>query len=415
MASSAQLKNPSRIIFLLFSLSILFFIVTAFCLTELSKTQSHKLLTYEVSILVRGNGRLLLSGNLRAFVEAISLNHDAFYIEIKSRAEAKTFLFGNSSLLDSSCVSVPYYEYDIRYCRPYAVPWESLYSIAGLYFLFLLATLRFLKKLNENLLKSFKDFFGIVQIPFSNDMNLGKAWDITFHLADTFSNSRQKIIDLEKEKTHMAIARQVAHDIRSPLAALEVFLRETNQTDSLAVKALARIKGIANDLLSRPNLAVDSVITISNKDVEKFDIRAASQSIVAEKNALIANFKIGLVARDRPILLVANESAFSRILSNILNNSIESLGESRNPKIEVILDEFENHIFVTIRDNGCGIPKNILEKIGEEGFSHGKTNGHGLGIFSAKNWMESIGGELIINSHLGLGTQVILKFPGRIQ
>mgnify|MGYP001585236637 CR=1 FL=1 len=67
-----------------------------------------------------------------------------------------------------------------------------------------------------------------------------------------------------------------------------------------------------------------------------------------------------------------------------------------------------------MRDNGQGIPKNILEKLGEKGVSHGKegsTSGSGLGIYHAKKAIESFKGKFEILSREGLGTTITITFP----
>ena len=66
---------------------------------------------------------------------------------------------------------------------------------------------------------------------------------------------------------------------------------------------------------------------------------------------------------------------------------------------------------ITIEDNGCGIPRDILEQLRVKGFSYKKKGGHGLGLEYARKTINDFGGNLKIHSTLGKGTTVVTTFP----
>ena len=77
----------------------------------------------------------------------------------------------------------------------------------------------------------------------------------------------------------------------------------------------------------------------------------------------------------------------------------------------VSLSSDNGKIFLVIKDNGKGIPPEILIKLGQRGETHGKAGGSGLGLFHARTTAESWGGSLVITSELGKGTTVKIKLP----
>lgn len=100
------------------------------------------------------------------------------------------------------------------------------------------------------------------------------------------------------------------------------------------------------------------------------------------------------------------ESEFNRILSNIINNAIEAT-EGDSIEIQISNRKIKNQIVLSIQDRGKGIPSDVIDRLGEEGFSFGKTNeGSGLGLFHAKQYLNSIGGSLSIFSQQNQGTLV---------
>jgi hypothetical protein len=64
-----------------------------------------------------------------------------------------------------------------------------------------------------------------------------------------------------------------------------------------------------------------------------------------------------------------------------------------------------------VADNGKGIPKEILERLGERGFTHGKPGGSGLGLYHARSTFALWGGSLSIKSSVGRGTTVEVRLP----
>jgi sensor histidine kinase regulating citrate/malate metabolism len=94
-------------------------------------------------------------------------------------------------------------------------------------------------------------------------------------------------------------------------------------------------------------------------------------------------------------------------LSNLLNNAYESLRDKR--KIIIRIDDTKNQIVLTVVDFGCGIPKNKIDSVlrGESL----KAKGHGIGLSSAFQYMQSIGGQLLLRSNEKEGTEIQLFFP----
>lgn len=204
------------------------------------------------------------------------------------------------------------------------------------------------------------------------------------------------------------ISRQVAHDIRSPVAALGVAVENlpglASEVLQIIEDSITRINDIANDLLDR-NLK-DRIKVFNPNDI--------ILKIVSEKKLIFLDidavaFHLVLSSDDQMQILM-DQTDFSRIISNILNNAIESLQESkRSINISTFIDKSIN---IVIEDFGKGIPEDIISKIGAKGFSYGKSgSGSGLGLFHAIETVRVYGGELSIKSKLGIGTQIHIALP----
>jgi signal transduction histidine kinase len=107
------------------------------------------------------------------------------------------------------------------------------------------------------------------------------------------------------------------------------------------------------------------------------------------------------------MIVRANATELERVLSNILNNAIEASHSKK--QIDIYLNPNDAKKLI-LADQGVGIPSHIISKLGTKGATFGKTHGTGLGLFHAKNCMESWGGTLHVQSIEQKGTTVLLGF-----
>ena len=215
---------------------------------------------------------------------------------------------------------------------------------------------------------------------------------------------------LEAKKTKLDIARQVAHDIRSPLTALEIVSQKMPQADEvtdLVVTAAQRIKKIADDLLNHDSYNNDDSYTPQAYTVDQ--LQNLVSDIVKEKELTLNGLDVDIVFDKelRNLGVIYNEVWLGRIVSNILNNAYEAQKQER---LKVGIDfELQDQFFVIhISDNGEGFQKPALEQFGKEGFTT-KVRGKGIGLSSALRTVKEWGGSIEIDSEINIGSTVHLK------
>jgi signal transduction histidine kinase len=235
-----------------------------------------------------------------------------------------------------------------------------------------------------------------------NDPNFQGLYQKTHDLMANLRNAMLVKNRYEVEKERLSLARQVAHDIRSPLAALKT-LNEMNLISDESSKkmyemSLERMNTIAEDLLTK---------TKSSKQVISCNIKVLVEELIEEKKIFIPeNVKVHCELNEMNALLIPSD--FKRIISNIINNCIESFETNGFIEIKSHISELKSTLIIS--DNGRGIPEDVLKELGTKELTHGKTDGNGLGIYHAANTLRSWGGDLSIHSLLGKGTIVTLEF-----
>lgn len=222
---------------------------------------------------------------------------------------------------------------------------------------------------------------------------------------------RQKVlIENENIKVAEQIARQVSHDIRSPLAALKMALEDSEsiptEQRTIIRSSVQRINDIANNLLnSGKNEKKNSEINIEL-------LGPLVDSLVSEKRMQYRD-KIGIqiecdLNNSYGIFAKINSVELKRVLSNLINNAVEAMGSTGTVVVKISKIS-EEKILLSVSDNGKGMPEHVLKKLGEKGFSHGKIgqeSGSGLGFHHAKETIESFGGKLDVESVVGSGTTI---------
>jgi len=214
----------------------------------------------------------------------------------------------------------------------------------------------------------------------------------------------EKILQLESLKIQKNILRQFTHDIRSPLLVIADMFNLNYENDkevsTLLKSSVSRVLEMSNEFLSDKSLSIISV-----------DINQLVKEIIAEKIIQFRNLnpQINFESRLENSYVNINKVEFSRSLSNLLNNSLESNNQNL-PKIDLLIFKIEDILQVHISDNGQGISSENLRLIEHGNFST-KSDGSGLGILGVKKWLSQINGSFSIKSQLGYGTIVELQIP----
>ncbi|MDR3490980.1 MAG: HAMP domain-containing sensor histidine kinase [Gammaproteobacteria bacterium] len=231
-----------------------------------------------------------------------------------------------------------------------------------------------------------------------------------------------QLIEKIKKDSHDAaigkMAVQVAHDIRSPLAALDVAtaaISSIPEEQRLIVRnATQRINDIANNLLiQRRKGDIEKVSNMSISTEKVSLIFSMLDTLLSEKRAeyggLSIQFDLNIEDGAHMIFSKVNPIEFKRMISNIINNSVEATHESGF--VTVSLRKNSHYGIIEISDNGCGIPKEVVEKLFSSDVSFGKKDGYGLGLQHAYTTLVSMGGKIEVNSELHQGTVVNIYLP----
>ncbi len=230
-------------------------------------------------------------------------------------------------------------------------------------------------------------------------------------------------VDVRKKAQYEAesiTAKQVAHDIRSPLACLNLLLSYVTDLPEnhrvLMRASIQRITDVANVLQSKAK-KINTLIELEPQP-KTIMISSLLELLVTEKRiqlGLSTTVCIDLnIDKAYGLFAKINVTEFERVLSNLLDNSLEAFDDTPH-HILIVVDYAVNEIIIRIEDDGKGIPAHLLDKMGTYGFSYGKdhlkSSGSGIGLYHAIKTIDWFGGTLTVHSTLDVGTSIVIKLP----
>ncbi len=202
--------------------------------------------------------------------------------------------------------------------------------------------------------------------------------DLTTRVSIRSKGRGDEVTDLVRDFNRMAerieklmlaqkqLVRDVSHELRSPLARLNVALGLARRTASPAAAApLDRIEQEAERL----NEMIGELLTLSllESDSARFDKESFDLSDVVDEVVRDADFEAA--SRNRrvsydaagPLMMAGNREMVRRALENVVRNAVRYTAEGTS--VEVTMEESSNHAVVRVRDYGPGVPEDVLQHI----------------------------------------------------
>lgn len=231
----------------------------------------------------------------------------------------------------------------------------------------------------------------------------------------------------EMEKLRMEFFANISHEFKTPvnliysaLQLLELKLKNNRDRDGdiyinyikMAKQNVFRLLKLINNLIDSTKLEAG----FFNVNIKNHDIVSCVEDITmsicnfAEKNKISITFD----TEEEEKIIAFDFNHLERILLNVLSNAIKFNRENGN--IDVYISFDDKYANISIKDTGIGIQKDkidlLFHRFKKINNRLTKVNeGSGIGLYIAKELVKINGGDMIVNSELGEGTEFIIKLP----
>lgn len=227
-------------------------------------------------------------------------------------------------------------------------------------------------------------------------------------------------------EVRMTFFSKMSHELRTPLNAI------CGLTDLLRAKPLEKEDKEYVETISASGKTmltmINSILDISKMNADKLNIKEERYNIwnVIKDSMQIALFsikneKISFIKKidaQLPEYLIGDEIGISRILVNLLHNALKFTKEG-SITLTVLWKEDEGRggiLSIEVKDTGSGIKQNELRAIFEDyvqgdNAQYSKYMGTGLGLTVCRNYAESMGGKISVESEYGSGSTFFVEIP----
>lgn len=236
------------------------------------------------------------------------------------------------------------------------------------------------------------------------------------------------------DKDRKQFVTDVSHELRTPLTGIHAYL-ETLLAGAWKDREVApRFLGVTQSETDRMIRMVRNLLTLSRLDSgrqrmnpELVNINELITHILNKYRLLIKHHdQIGpgiKVNRDYHIVAKVDQQSlwvevdidrFTQVIDNILNNALKYSPDGG--RIICSLYEIQNHVIISIADQGIGIPrdaqKHVFDRFYRVDKSRARSNGGtGLGLSICKEVVEALGGQIWVESTEGRGSTFYVSLP----
>ncbi|RDU36755.1 PAS domain-containing sensor histidine kinase [Neobacillus piezotolerans] len=222
--------------------------------------------------------------------------------------------------------------------------------------------------------------------------------------------TEEKLRRTEKLSVVGELAASVAHEIRNPLTSLIGFVQLLKSEDekhqyyfSIMADELNRINHITSELLL---LAKPQQLKFIQTDLH---LLLANVISLLRPEAALNEIEIESSFGEKESIIECEPNQLKQLFINLIKNAIEA--SHPGGKVAISTDcRDDGQVAISILDDGVGISKERLERIGEPFYSS-KEKGTGLGLTVSSKIVDAHHGKMEFRSELNKGTKVIINFP----
>jgi len=226
---------------------------------------------------------------------------------------------------------------------------------------------------------------------------------------------------IEKEKevyqSKINFFINLVHEIRTPLSLIRLPLEKLSDKhfeDNRTSKYLAIINKNVSYLLSVVNQLLDfQKVESQNKKLElrELNINNLLQDIYTQfdHSAELNHINLSLSVPDNEVVTFVDREKIVKIVNNLLSNAIKFA----KTRIEIQLEQYDNHIEIRVVDDGPGIPNVEKDKVFEAFYQSDEKNstGTGIGLAFSRLLAENHKGTLLLNDNQWDGSSFVLSIP----
>ena len=224
------------------------------------------------------------------------------------------------------------------------------------------------------------------------------------------------------DETRQEFVSNVSHELKTPLASMKVLADSLIGQEDVPVEFYREFMSDIGEEIDRESKIIDDLLSLvkmdktsANVNITSVNMNELMELIMKRLRPIARKQNVDLVLESfRPVIAEVDEVKLTLALSNLIENAIKY----NKPEgwVHVSLNADHQNFFVTVEDNGIGIPEDAQDHIFERFYRVDKSHsreigGTGLGLAIAKNAIILHRGAIRVHSKEGEGTTFTVRIP----
>jgi len=252
---------------------------------------------------------------------------------------------------------------------------------------------------------------------YSHQVKMGGNDELTV-LGNEFNDLVDRLKTSEQKRSNFV--SDASHELKTPLASIKLLSDSIlqNDMDTATIKEFVEDIGNEADRLNRMSqklLSLSRIESQSDSDCEISYIAPTVDKVVRMLSAIAEENYISIetdLRGDCSILIL--EDDLYQIIFNLVENGIKY--NISGGKLTITVHREEDNAILKVQDTGVGIPEESLSHVFERFYRvdkarSRKSGGSGLGLSIVRNMVERNGGQIFLESRIGVGTTFTVVFP----
>ncbi len=234
-------------------------------------------------------------------------------------------------------------------------------------------------------------------------------------LAETnerLENAQMQLVQSEKLAAIGQLTAGIVHDVKNPFAVIMGMAEVLGEEESLDESTRHGLKVIRESAVKGNNIVSDLLkfARQSRPEMQTGDLRETVQAAMRLTAYLTRRYQTSVELPDAPLMITYDAQQIEQVLINVIQNAVQSMPEGG--KLEVLVKGMERETHILIRDNGCGISQENIQRIFDPFFTtKSEGEGTGLGLSVSYGIIANHNGRIDVASSLGEGTTFTIILP----